>query len=149
MDREITDADRAMLVRAAVTRVGRDEMKAALARTDDPSFQAPTSVTNALKALRKHRDPTSVVTRPQYRAALPYLAAVLSDACDWRPTDTLPRWSLFKNQNDCSTVTTGPVTEPFWTSGSTAGPWALKPRAPRVPWSIVSESESIASRCST
>src|SRR5450631_3937878 len=75
--------------------------------------------------------------------------AVLSDACDWRPTDTLPRWSLFKNQNDCSTVTTGPVTEPFWTSGSTAGPWALKPRAPRVPWSIVSESESIASRCST
>ena len=81
MDRQITDADRAAMVRCAVSRVGRDEMKGALGRTNDPSFQAPTSVTNALKALRKHRDPTSVVTRPQYRAAVPYLAAVVSDAC--------------------------------------------------------------------
>ncbi len=81
MDRQITDADRAALVRCAVSRVGRDEMKGALGRTNDASFQAPTSVTNALKALRKHRDPTSVVTRPQYRAALPYLAAVVSDGC--------------------------------------------------------------------
>jgi hypothetical protein len=81
MDREITDTDRATMVRCAVSRVGRDEMKAALGRTNDPSFQAPTSVANALKALRKHRDPTSVVTRPQYRAAVPYLAAVVSDAC--------------------------------------------------------------------
>jgi hypothetical protein len=89
MDREITDVDRAALVRCAVTRVGRDEMKAALARTNDPSFQAPTSVTNALKALRKHRDPTGVVTRPQYRAALPYLAAVVADACVSRTIEVL------------------------------------------------------------
>src|SRR5262249_4677260 len=59
--------------------------------------------------------------------------AVLSDACDWRPIDTLPRWSLFKNQNDCSTVTTGPVIEPCCVSGSTAGPWGPKPNAPRTP----------------
>ena len=89
MDREITDADRAAMVRRAVTRVGRDEMKAALARTDDPSFRAPTSVMNALKALRRHRDPTGVVSRPQYRAALPYLAAVVSDACVNRTIEVL------------------------------------------------------------
>ncbi len=89
MEREITDADRATLVRWAVARVGRDEMRSALGRTDDASFQAPTSVTNALKALRKHRDPTGVVTRPQYRAALPYLAAVVSDACVSRTIEVL------------------------------------------------------------
>lgn len=89
MEREITDVDRATLVRWAVARVGRDEMRSALARTDDASFQAPTSVMNALKALRKHRDPTAVVTRPQYRAALPYLAAVVSDACVSRTIEVL------------------------------------------------------------
>jgi len=89
MEREITDSDRATMVRCAVSRVGRDEMKAALIRTNDPSFTAPTSVANALKALRKHRDPTSVVTRPQYRAALPYLAAVVSDACLARTIEVL------------------------------------------------------------
>ena len=89
MEREITDADRATMVRCAVARVGRDEMRSALARTDDASFQAPTSVINALKALRKHRDPTGVVTRPQYRAALPYLAAVVSDACVSRTIEVL------------------------------------------------------------
>jgi hypothetical protein len=89
MEHEITDVDRATLVRCAVARVGRDEMRSALARTDDASFQAPTSVMNALKALRKHRDPTAVVARPQYRAALPYLAAVVSDACLSRTIEVL------------------------------------------------------------
>jgi hypothetical protein len=80
MEGEITDDDRAALVRCAVSRVGRDEMKAALVRTNDPAFQAPKAVTNALNALRKHRDPAGVVTRPQYRVALPFLAAVVADA---------------------------------------------------------------------
>jgi len=86
---EITDGDRAALVRAAVARVDRDEMHRALARTHEASFQAPKAVTNALNALRKHRDPVSVVTRPQYRAALPYLAAVLADDCLSRTIEVL------------------------------------------------------------
>jgi len=89
MEREITDDDRASLVRFAVARVGRDEMKAALVRTNDPTFQAPKAVTNALNALRKHRDPAGVVTRPQYRAAVPYLAAVVADACLSRTIEVL------------------------------------------------------------
>ncbi len=64
-------------------------MKAALVRTNDPTFQAPKAVTNALNALRKHRDPAGVVTRPQYRAAVPYLAAVVADACLSRTIEVL------------------------------------------------------------
>jgi hypothetical protein len=89
MEHEITDADRTAMVRCAVSRAGRDDVKGALARANDPSFQAPTSVINALKALRKHRDPTSVVTRPQYRAALPYLAVLVSEACLSRTIEAL------------------------------------------------------------
>jgi hypothetical protein len=89
MEAAITDRDRATLVRAAVARVGREEMKAALARTNDPSFPAPKAVTNALNALRKHRDPADVVTRPQYRAAVPYLASVVADACLSRTIEAL------------------------------------------------------------
>ena len=86
---EITDSDRAALVRTAVSRVGRDELKGALARTHEAAFQAPKAVTNALNALRKHRDPASVVTRPQYRAALPYVSAALADACLTRTIEVL------------------------------------------------------------
>jgi hypothetical protein len=86
---EITDSDRAALVRAAVARVDREAMKDALARTHEAAFQAPKAVTNALNALRKHRDPASVATRPQYRAALPYLAAVLADDCLSRTIEVL------------------------------------------------------------
>ncbi len=89
MEGEITESDRAALVRFALSRVGRDEVKAALARTNEPSFQAPKVVVNALNALRKHRDPADALTRPQYRAALPYLAAVLADACLTRTIEVL------------------------------------------------------------
>ena len=89
MEAAITDRDRATLVRAAVARVGREEMKAALARTNDPSFPAPKAVANALNALRKHRDPADVVTRPQYRAAVPYLASAVADACLSRTIEAL------------------------------------------------------------
>ncbi len=89
MKGEITDSNRAALVRAAVARVGRDEMKAGLLRTNESALPTPKPVANALNALRKHRDPVSVVTRPQYRAALPYLAAVLADACLNRTIEVL------------------------------------------------------------
>ena len=89
MEGGITDSDRAALVRAAVARVGRDELKAALARTSTPSFQAPKAVTNALNALRKHRDPSGAVTKPPYRAALPYVAAVVADDCLTRTIEVL------------------------------------------------------------
>jgi hypothetical protein len=81
MEREITDSDRMAMVRAAVARLGRDDLKAALARTADASLTASNAVINALNALRKHRDPAGVVSRPQYRAALPYVAAVAADDC--------------------------------------------------------------------
>lgn len=76
-----TDSARATMLLAAVAKVGRDELKGALGRCTGPALQAPKAVGNALNALRKHHDPTAVLGRAQYRVALPYLAAVLSDDC--------------------------------------------------------------------
>jgi hypothetical protein len=81
MESGITDSDRLTMLRAAVARVEREEMKAALARTADPAFQIPKAVGNALNALRKNRDPVGVVDKPQFRAVLPYVAAVIADRC--------------------------------------------------------------------
>lgn len=89
MEGTITDDERAAMLRAAVEQVGRDDLKAALGQAIDPSFRAPTAVVNALNALRKHRDPSAVVTRPQYRAALPYVAALVSEACLTRTIEAL------------------------------------------------------------
>ncbi|HZM56783.1 MAG TPA: hypothetical protein VFC03_17310 [Acidimicrobiales bacterium] len=81
MEGVITDSDRAAMLRCAVVKVGRDELKAALDRASDPRFQAPKAVANALNALRKRPDPVAAVGRTQYRPALPYVAAVISDEC--------------------------------------------------------------------
>jgi hypothetical protein len=89
MESGITDSARAAMVRAALARVGPEELKSALSLTADARFAGPAAVTNALKALRKHRDPTTVVDRPQYRAALPYLAAAVSDDCLARTIEVL------------------------------------------------------------
>ena len=89
MEARSTDGDRSAMVRAAVTRVDRNELKAALDLTAAPGFQAPKAVVNALNALRKHRDPAGVVTRPQYRAALPYVAGAVADACLSRTIEVL------------------------------------------------------------
>jgi len=89
MEHEITDGDRVAMVRHAVARLGREHLKEALARTSEASFTAPIAVTNAINALRKHRDPAGVVTRPQYRAALPYVAAVAADECLGKTVDVL------------------------------------------------------------
>jgi hypothetical protein len=77
------------VLRAAVARVGRDELKAALVVTGDPRFQAPVAVTNALNALRKRPDPVGAVLKPPYRAALPYVAAAIADACLARTIEEL------------------------------------------------------------
>ena len=93
MEVGITDSARSAMVRAAVVRVERDELKTALALTADPRFEAPKAVANALNALRRHRDPAAVVGRPQYRAALPYVAAAVSDACLARTIEVLDEHS--------------------------------------------------------
>jgi hypothetical protein len=81
MEAQITDGERTAMVRAAVTRVDRNDLKSALDLTAAPGFQVPKAVGNALNALRKNRDPATVVSRPQYRAALPYVAAAVADEC--------------------------------------------------------------------
>jgi hypothetical protein len=89
MEVGITDQARSTMLRAAMAKVGRDELKAALARSSEALPQIPKAAGNALNALRKHRDPTSVVDRAQYRVALPYLAAVVSDGCLIRTIEVL------------------------------------------------------------
>ncbi len=89
MEAGITDAARTALVRAAISRVDSDELKKALGLAADPKFQAPTAVTNAVNALRRHRDPAGVITKPQYRAILPHVAAVLADECLSRTVEEL------------------------------------------------------------
>jgi hypothetical protein len=86
---EITDSDRATLVRAAMAKVTRSDLQAALDRGLDPSVPIPTPVANALKALRKHRDPISVLDKPQYRVALPFVSAAVADACLSRTIEEL------------------------------------------------------------
>ena len=81
MEGGITDAERSTMLRAAVSRVGRDELKGALDRSSFPHAQIPKAVVNAINALRKHRDPAAVVGSTQYRAALPYVAAAVADPC--------------------------------------------------------------------
>jgi hypothetical protein len=85
----ITDSDRSTMLRAAVSKVGRDELKQALHRSSSPDFQVPRPVGNALNALRKHRDPTAVVGKTPYRAALPAIAAAIAEPCLSRTIEVL------------------------------------------------------------
>jgi hypothetical protein len=89
MEGGITEHDRMTMLRAAVAKVGRDEVKSALARSSEARPQTPKAVGNALNALGKHSDPVGVVDKPQYRAALPFLAALISDACLSRTIEAL------------------------------------------------------------
>ncbi len=81
MDATISDAAREAMLRATLSRVGREELKAALARSADPRLSAPTAVANAVNALRRNPDPVAALGKAQYRAVLPYAAAVFSDDC--------------------------------------------------------------------
>jgi hypothetical protein len=84
-----SDPARAVTLRAAVSNVPADELKAALSRTGGAPPGASRAAGNALNALRRHRDPVAVVDRPQYRAALPYLAASVAEECLARTVDVL------------------------------------------------------------
>ena len=78
---EMTDGERDALVRAALAGLGRGTLRAALQEAGAPRLPIPTPAANALATLRRHRDPASVIDRPQYRAALPYAVAVVSQEC--------------------------------------------------------------------
>ena len=85
----ITDRDRSTLLRAALAKVGRDGLREALVRPSPELARVPKAVANALNALRRNADPAAVVDRPQYRAALPYLAALVSEDCLARAIEVL------------------------------------------------------------
>jgi hypothetical protein len=81
MEGPITDSAREAMLQAALARVDVEQLREALHAVADPRFPISKPIANALGALRKHRDPLSVLGRAQYRAALPYAAAVLSEPC--------------------------------------------------------------------
>ena len=81
MEGPITDSAREAMLLAALDRVDARSLKESLQRVADPRFPIAKPIANALAALRKHRDPASVLGKPQYRAALPYAAAVYAEPC--------------------------------------------------------------------
>ena len=81
MDGPITDSAREAMVRATLSRIEARTLRDALQAVADPRFPVSKPIANALAALRKHRDPIAVLGRAQYRAALPYAAAVLAEPC--------------------------------------------------------------------
>ena len=81
MEGPITDSAREAMVRAALSRVDVHLLRDALRIVGDPRASIPKPVVNALTALVKHRDPHSMLGRPQYRAALPYAAAIVAEPC--------------------------------------------------------------------
>lgn len=81
MDGPITDSARAAVVQAALARVDVRALRESLQAVANPRYPISTPIANALAALRKHRDPLSVLDRAQYRAAVPFAAAVLAEPC--------------------------------------------------------------------
>jgi hypothetical protein len=84
-----SDTDRTVALRAAVANVPSGDLRAALSRPGGAPSGAAKAAVNALNALRRHRDPAAVADRPQYRAALPYLAALVAEECLARTVDAL------------------------------------------------------------
>ena len=81
MEGPITEGAREAMLQAALSRVDVRSLKESLQLVADPRFPISKPIANALAALRKHRDPASVLGRAQYRAALPYAAAVYAETC--------------------------------------------------------------------
>ncbi len=77
----ITDSAREAMLQAALSRVDVRTLREALQATTDPRFPISKPIANALASLRKHRDPRSALGKVQYRAALPYAAAVMAEPC--------------------------------------------------------------------
>jgi hypothetical protein len=81
MEGPITDSAREAMVLAALSRVDVRTFKESLQHASDARYPISKPVANALSALRKHRDPASVLGRAQYRVALPLAAAVYAEPC--------------------------------------------------------------------
>ena len=81
MEGPITDTARDAMLQAALARVDARSLKESLQAATDPRMPITKPVANALAALRKHRDPHSVLDRAQYRVAVPYAAAVYAEPC--------------------------------------------------------------------
>jgi len=81
MEGPITDDAREAMLQAALSRVDARVLRESLQAVSDPRFPISKPIANALAALRKHRDPASVLGKVQYRAALPYAAAVMAEPC--------------------------------------------------------------------
>jgi hypothetical protein len=89
MGADVAAHDRDANLRQTVAAVPPAELKAALDQAIRPEYQPPKAVRNACLALRRHHDPVPYLGRPQYRPVIPYLAAVLSDACLNRTIEVL------------------------------------------------------------
>jgi len=81
MEGPITDSAREAMLLAALDRTDGRSLKASLQAATDPRIPISKPIVNALAALRKHRDPKSVLGRAQYRVAVPYAAAVYAEPC--------------------------------------------------------------------
>ena len=81
MEGPITDSAREAMLLAALDRVDTRSLKDALQRVADPRFPISKPIANAFAALRRHRDPSSVLGKAQYRSALPMAAAVFAEPC--------------------------------------------------------------------
>jgi len=81
MEGPITDSAREAMLLAALRQVDARSLRESLLATSDPRYPISKPIANALAALRKHRDPGAVLGKAQYRAALPYAAAVYAEPC--------------------------------------------------------------------
>ena len=81
MEGPITDSALEAMLQAALSRVDVRMLRETLQSVTDPRFPISKPIANALAALSKHRDPVAMLGRAQYRAALPYAAAVLAEPC--------------------------------------------------------------------
>jgi len=81
MEGPITDSAREAMLLAALARTDARSLKESLQVVADPRFPISKPTANALAALRKHRDPHSVLDRAQYRVAVPYAAAIYAESC--------------------------------------------------------------------
>jgi len=81
MEGPVTESDREAMLLAALSRVDPRSLRESLKTAAGPHMPTAKPVANAVAALRKQRDPSSVLAKAQYRVALPYIASVVSGPC--------------------------------------------------------------------
>ncbi len=69
------------IVLQAIGLVPTQELRSSLMRATSPELQPSRAVQHALRALHRHHDPVPFLSRSQYRLAVPYVVAALSEAC--------------------------------------------------------------------